>query len=234
MSEDTTTRFVTGRIIYGLHHGDLNYFDRPETSLWNDETEARYMEQVRERAQHKAREILEQALAEAEQIRARALSEGFESGRLEAVGLAQQEADKVADFFQTLHQALEAEKQRIYTQHKQTLFTILQLAFEKTLGIMLDDQRQAVLSALFDEAVTQLQATSTITVHVCPEDMDMAKELTEQAKTNHGLPDMILKSNPDLAPGGVRLESGDGMVDNSVTSRFEQVRSILHGYMETP
>lgn len=233
MSEDTA-KFVTGRIIYGLHHGDMSRFDRPETQLWNDETEARYMEQVRERAQHKAREILEQALVEAEQIRARAASEGFESGRLEAAGLVQQEADKLTAFLGTLEQALHAEKQRIYAQHKQTLFSLLQLAFEKTLGIMLDEQRQAVLTTLFDEAVTQLQAASTITVYVCPDDMDIAKELTDQARTSQGLPDMILKASPDLAPGGVRLESGDGVVDNAVASRFEQVRSILDGYVENP
>jgi flagellar assembly protein FliH len=32
--------------------------------------------------------------------------------------------------------------------------------------------------------------------------------------------------------GGVRIESGDGLVDNSVASRFEQVRAILDGYRE--
>lgn len=233
MSEDTA-KVVTGRVIYGLQRGDMSQFDRPETTLWNDETEVRYMEQVRERAQQKAREILEQALAEGEQIRARAASEGFEAGRLEAMGLIQQEADKVASFLGGLNQALAAEKQRIYTEHKQTLFEILKLAFEKSLGILLDEQRHAVLTSLFEESVTQLQATSTITVYVCPEDMELAKELTEHARASMGLPEMVLRPSPELAPGGVRLESGAGVVDNAVASRFEQVRCILDGYVEAP
>ena len=30
----------------------------------------------------------------------------------------------------------------------------------------------------------------------------------------------------------LRIESGDGLVDNSIAARFEQVKAILDGYLE--
>ena len=39
-------------------------------------------------------------------------------------------------------------------------------------------------------------------------------------------------ASPALEPGGVRIESGDGLVDNSIAARFEQVKDILDGYVE--
>jgi flagellar assembly protein FliH len=222
-----------GRVIRGLHPGDYSALNTPASTPWSGETKERYMEQVRERAQQMAREILAQALVEAEQIRQQARIEGFASGQDEAKALAQAEAGKVAAFLAALRDELMAEKMRIHDAHKQSLFQILRLAFEKTLGVLLDTDRERVLQALFDEAVGLLQARTSVTVHVCPADMDLAKNLLEQARqTRPDLPELCLRQAADLPMGGVRVESGDGLVDNAITARFEQVRLILDGYLE--
>lgn len=222
-----------GRVIYGLQLGDFGYLNRPPTPNWNDETEARYMEQVRERAQQMAKEILAQALADAEQIRQRALSEGLEAGRGEARNQAKAETQKVAKFLDSLQTALVTEKERVYTEHKQCLFQILRLAFEKTLGVMLDTEREKVLQTLFEEALTQLQTRTCVTVHVSPADLELAKGLVDQTRERRSdLPELRICACADLGLGGVRIESGDGLVDNSITARFDQVRTILDAYME--
>jgi flagellar assembly protein FliH len=222
-----------GRVIYGLHSRDGVGLNRPASLIWNNETEDHYMEQVRQRAQQMAKEILAQALAEAEAIRATARAEGFAAGRKEAQSLAQEEASKVTALMGTLQSAMVAEKERIYSQHKQSLFQILRLAFEKTLGVMLDEQREQVLVTLFEEAVAQLQARTCITVHVCQADYDLAMTLAGQTRERRGdLPELRISACEDLKPGGVRVESGDGLVDNSIAARFEQVRAILEGYVE--
>jgi len=223
----------SGRLIYGLQLGDFGYMNRPATSKWNDETESRYMEQVRERAQQMARDILAQALAEAERIKVQARSEGLAAGREEAMSKAKAETKRAADFLKTLQQALQDEKARVYEEHKQTLFQILRLAFEKTLGVMLREEREQALHALFDEAVTQLQAATSITVHVSPADLELARALVAQTRESRpDLPELRVNPNPELDRGGVRIESGDGLVDNSISSRFEQVMAILDGYQE--
>lgn len=222
-----------GRVIYGLQCIDRAGLNRPPVQTWNVETEERYMEQVRERAQQMARDILAQALAQAEQIRASAQTEGFAAGQHDAVSIAQAESEKVRAFLSTLQTALQDEKKRIYAEHKQTLFSVLRLAFEKTLGVMLDAQREQVLNTLFDEAVAQLQASTCITVHVCKADLDLAKSLAEQSKEKRpDLPELRICASPALEPGGVRIESGDGLVDNTIAARFEQVKAILDGYVE--
>ena len=222
-----------GRIIYGLHCPDHAGLNRPLAQTWNSETEERYMEQVRERAQQMAKDILTQALAEAQQIRLSAQAEGFAAGQRDAASIAEQEGAKVRSFLDTLHAALLDEKKRIYSEHKQTLFTILRLAFEKTLGVMLDKEREQVLNTLFEEAVAQLQAKTCITVHVCKADLELASTLAEQFKQKRAdLPEIRVCASPALEPGGVRIESGDGLVDNSIAARFEQVKDILDGYVE--
>ncbi len=230
MSEQTPP---LGRVIRGLHPGDYSALNTPASTPWNGETKDRYMEQVRERAHQMARDILAQALAEAEQIRQQARVEGFASGQNEAKSLAQAEADRVVAFLGTLRDELMAEKQRISDAHKQSLFQILRLAFEKTLGVLLDTDRERSLQVLFDEAVGLLQARTCVTVHVSPADMDLAKTLVEQARqVRPDLPELRLCQAVDLTMGGVRVESGDGLVDNAITARFEQVRIILDGYQE--
>ena len=229
----SSTPTCPGRVIYGLHSRDGIGVNHPPSMIWNNETEDRYMEQVRQRAQQMAKEILAQALAEAEAIRAGARDEGFAAGKLEAGTLVQAEKAKVGAFLDTLETALLAEKERVYAEHKQCLFQILRLAFEKTLGVMLDEQREQVLITLFEEAVSQLQANTCITVHVCQADFDLATALARQSREKRtDLPEVRIRISAGLEPGGVRVESGDGLVDNSITARFEQVRAILDGFTD--
>lgn len=230
MSERTPPN---GRVIYGLQLGDFAHLNRPAAATWNMETEARYMEQVRERAQQKAKEILNQALQEAEQIRHQAHAEGFAAGQTEAATLIRRETDAAAHFVASIHGALAAEKERIYIEHKQTLFHIMRLAFEKTLGIVLAENRENILQSLFEDAVGQLQARTCVTLFVSPENLEFAREMALQAKAARPeLPELRVISCDNLASGGVRVESGDGLVDNSIAARFEQVRAILDGYLE--
>lgn len=191
------------------------------------------MEQVRDRAQQMAREILAQALAEAEQIRLQAKEEGLAAARNEVKALAKAEAAKVSAFLGSLQDALAAEKERVTAEQRQALFQVLLLAFEKTLGVMLGEERERALNALFDEAVAQLQTTGCITVHVCPSDLELARNLVERTREERpDLPELRVCQCADLELGGVRIESGDGLVDNSIAARFEQVRSILDGFRD--
>ncbi|MBU4525328.1 MAG: hypothetical protein KUA37_12315 [Desulfomicrobium sp.] len=229
----SSTPTCPARVIYGLHSREGAGLNRPPSMIWNNETEDHYMEQVRQRAQQMAKEILAQALAEAEGIRAGARAEGFAAGQHEADALVQAEKAKVGAFLGTLQTAIVAEKDRVYVEHKQCLFRILRLAFEKTLGVMLDEQREQVLTTLFEEAVSQLQANTCITVHVCQADLALATTLAGQSRERRSdLPEVRIRVSDNLEPGGVRIESGDGLVDNSVAARFEQVRAILDGYVE--
>jgi flagellar assembly protein FliH len=232
LSDQTAPPFSSTRVITG--GGTVDLPGRVDTR-WDDRTEALYMEQVRSRATGKAKELLAQALEEAESIRRQAHEEGFLAGQAEAVAQVQAEAEKVSDFLTSLQQALVAEKERIFHTHKNTLFQILRVALEKTLNVTLEERREEILQSLLEEAVANLQTQTSVTLHVSPQDLPLARELVDQYRAaGPGRPELTIHVDEDLGPGGLRLESGDGMVDNSVASRFEQVRQILDEYQEAP
>lgn len=239
---------AAGRIIFGLRPDDVQAFIRtPETEA--DDVEGRYMRQVRERARQKAKDVLIQALNEAEHIRQQAHDEAFAAGlekghaeglekgraqgREESEGQIQQETEKLAALVSSLQTALDTEKECAYDDHKVTLFRILRLAVEKTLGRVLEETRLEVLNALFEDALQRLQTKTVVTVHVCPSDVDDVREMIERVKNEHSdIPEVRLQGRPDLAPGSIRVESGDGLVDNSIMARLEQVTTILDKYLE--
>jgi flagellar assembly protein FliH len=109
------------------------------------------------------------------------------------------------------------------------------VALEKTLNVTLEERREEILQSLLEEAVANLQTQTSVTLHVSPQDLPLARELVDQYRAaGPGRPELTIHVDEDLGPGGLRLESGDGMVDNSVASRFEQVRQILDEYQEAP
>lgn len=231
---DPTPSPAPGRVILGRHPGDFSHYGRPATPFWNEETEARYMDQVRERAQLMAKEILTEAMAEAEQIRQAARQEGLKDAQATIEERLAREKAKITDFLAALENALATEKQRLFDTHKETLFEILRLAFEKTLGVALEAQREQSLTTLLEDAIGHLHATTAITVHVSPQDAELATERIAALKaSNPMLPKMSIKVSQDLALGGVRLECGDGMVENTIAARLEQVRGALAAASES-
>lgn len=227
MSEHCVTE-SSGRVIIGLRACAPGDLERPAAALWNEETEARYMEQVKQRAQDKAKEILNEALREAEQIRIQAHKDGFAQGLVEGQAVIEHEKSNIVAVLQNLETALNQERANVAARQQSALFELMRLAFEKTLGLVLDSRREEILEALLTEAVEHLSATASITVHVCPQDADHARKLIQEAREHtSGLPAFTVQTDPGLAPGGVRLESGDGVVDNAISSRLEQVRAAL-------
>lgn len=223
---------VTGRIIIGLQSTDAAAFERSHSPSWNEETEKRYMDQVRERAQQKAKEILSKAMDDAATLRKQAQAEGYKNGHEEARHAVSEEARRIGEFFTTLHKALAAEKQRVAREHQDQLFQLLCLALEKTLGTLLASDRATVLRNLFDEALAQLQTVEEVTLSVSPADEELARELIASTNSQNTLPPIRIKACRDIDPGGVRLECGSGMIDNTIASRFEQVQAVLHSFQD--
>ena len=223
----SSTTSSSGRIILGLQ-GNYDQWERPYDHNWDEDTTAAYMDQVRERAQVMAKEILAQALAEAEQIRQAAEHEGLQNAQAVISTQLDQEKAKISAFLAALESSLKAEKEQVFATHKHVLFDILRLAFEKTLGIVLKTEQEQVLSNLLTEAIEQLHASSTITVYVASADAQLAQEQLAMLKTTLAQPpDLVVKIDPEQTLGGVRLECGDGVVDNTLSSRLEQVRQAL-------
>jgi flagellar assembly protein FliH len=187
-----------------------------------------YLERVRAKAREKVCAMLEEANAEAEGIKAQAVEEGLAEGR--AAADAQYHAfleEQVARLTGILS-GIEQQSSAMWLEHREDIAALVRITVEKVLKITLDERRSEILAQLLDQALEKLDSQRNITVRVNGEDAEVMEELLTAAK-NSGNELGRWKILPDaqVSPGSVVVESEQGMVDNSIESRFEAVESIF-------
>ncbi|GAB6036709.1 hypothetical protein JCM15519_12680 [Fundidesulfovibrio butyratiphilus] len=194
----------------------------------DEQAELAFWNRVRAKAQAKAREILSQAMAEAEVLREQARQEGFVQGLDQAKSQCDAQILSLGQQLSHLLAGLEGERHALWTMHRQEFAALLRLAVEKTLHTELSERRQDILGNLLDQAVELLDTRNGFTVVVAPEDEAGVHELLARAKEAHpGLGPWRVRSDPALVGGGVRLESEAGLVDNAVGPRYAQIAELL-------
>lgn len=233
-SQASEERRVTGRVIMGLSGagpGEMRLEDldgRGRPSVWTASTEEEYFRRVRDRAAVMALEIVESARAEAEAMRAAAHAEGLARGREAGAQEAEQLLSAQAATLAQVLDALRAGCASLWNQHRQEIVTLVRLTVEKLLNIELAQRRAEVLEALLTQAVEAIDSTRGLTVTVSPQDKELMDELAARAKAqNPRLAQFIVRAEPGVTPGGLVLESEQGMVDNSLEGRWKAIEPIL-------
>ena len=194
----------------------------------DEQTELAFWARVRTKAQAKAKDILGQAMADAEMIREQARQEGLAQGLADSRQACQAELAGMGASLAGLLEGLEAERQVLWAKHRQEFASLLKLAVEKTLHTELSLRHQEVLGNLMDQAIELLDTRAGFTIVVNPADEASTGPLLEEAKKVHpSLGAWRIKTDPNMTPGGVRLESEAGMVDNTLDTRFEQISDLL-------
>lgn len=194
----------------------------------DEQTELAFWARVRTKAQAKAKDILGQAMAEAEVIRDQARQEGLAQGLADSRQACAEELAGMGAKLAGLLQSLEAERQVLWAKHRQEFASLLKLAVEKTLHTELSLRHQEVLGNLMDQAIELMDTRAGFTILVSPDDEASTGQLLEEAKKVHpSLGAWRIKTDPNMTPGGVRLESEAGMVDNTLDTRFEQISDLL-------
>ncbi|KAF0235193.1 MAG: flagellar assembly protein [Desulfovibrionaceae bacterium] len=221
-------RVVMGIGMAGPQEMTVNQIEGTKVQVLDQQTELDFWARVRAKAQAKAREILNQAMAEGELIKEQARQEGLAQGMADAHQSCQTEIAGLGSSLAGMLSGLEAERRVLWTRHRQEFAALLKLSVEKTLHTELSERRQEILGNLMDQAIELLDTRSGFTVLVHPGDEQSASLLLEEAKRAHpALGAWRIKSDPSMAPGGVRLESEAGVVDNTLDTRFEQISDLL-------
>lgn len=218
--------FVTIQEIEGKRH-------RP---LWDERTEAEYMERCKVKAQDMAREIIAQALqraeAEAEGIRGQARAE---VERAVAQALAETQARLDAEFaaqaqaMSALLSGIQALGQEVWEARRRDFATLAKSFTRKVLGVEMDQRRAEILEQLMNEACSRLDAHREFTLRVAPQDFELARELMQEIQAQR--PDLgqwKLASDADLTLGGVVLETHEMLADNALGNRV----ALLDPYLE--
>ena len=235
-SMDTSTGgFLPGnaRVVMGLGSSGpsemtVHEIEGTKTQTLDEKTEIEFWARVRAKAQAKAKEILNQAMLDAEAIREQARQEGLQQGLADSRQACQAELGAMGQSLASMLQGLEADRANLWARHRQEFAALLKLAVEKTLHTELSERRQEVLGNLMDQSIELLDTRQGFTALVHPDDEQAIALLLEEAKKAHpSLGAWRVKADPAMTPGGIRLESEAGMVDNTLDARFEQISDLL-------
>lgn len=228
---DAQRKFSGGRVIIGLQTRDLDEMNMEAGNairIATPETEERFLERVREKARQKAAQIITQAMQEARQIREKAREEGLSQGLAQADEEISAIKDELSSNVGKIFSNLKKEKLKIWDEHRQDMVLVLKASVDKVLGIELSENRTRVMESLMHQALELVESTKELTLAVCPEDEEVIKSLLEQAREKRPeIGSYRIKASGKIKKGGLILENGNGVVDNSIDSRFEQIRKVI-------
>jgi flagellar assembly protein FliH len=234
MSLSKTAPKSGGRVIVGLESKllseiETNQFDQP---LLKPEIEVQFLERVRLRAEQKAREIIAQAMEEAETIRNQSRQEGLAEGLAEGRAEADREIENLKQEFgaqfSRLMASIQEEKSKIWQEYQEELVLLTKVAVEKVLGVTLAENKEQILANLFHQALEQIEKKKELLIKVNPDDAELMQEMLEKARAECPQLDRC-QIQPDAAieQGGVILETKNSIVNNTIDARYTEVKKIL-------
>lgn len=233
LSKSEATR-NSGRVIVGIGArgpsemslGEMQ--GQRDLTKWTDKTEEEYMTRVRDRAQDAAKQIISAAMAKAAELREQGMAEGLAAATEEAQAhldaLAEQHAQTLAEALAALDEGARV----LWNQHREDIVVLVRLAVKKIVHLEMDARREEMLGSVLDQALDAIDSQRVLTLKVNPADEELVGALMERAKAMHpGLDRWSVRPDPNLQPGGMMLESGQGMVDNTTESRWQAVEAVL-------
>lgn len=233
LSDGDTATVLTGRVILGSGQGGeaettISELESRRSPMHFEEVEQQFWERVRDKAKAKASEIITQAMAEGERIKAKAQEDGYAAGVAAAENQIQTELAQMSATLTKVLESVAVERKTLWADYRQDFVTLLKLAAERTISVSIDARRQEILASLLNESLDLIDAKDCLTLTVHPDDEPFLRELMARAGTERpGLEHFQVRTNPALLPGSVSLECADGLVDNSIADRFASVETIF-------
>ncbi len=197
-------------------------------SIWDQETEEEFLQRVRDRANKSAKEIIEQAQVEAEQIKQNAYNEGISAAREEIDKQTAQMKQNFQNRFNSLLSEFQKEMEKHWNAHKSDIVQLIKLAVEKIVNKEMQEDRMEILSGLLDESLQMLDNRRGVVLYLNKEDREYFQEAIEQAKNRFAnLQEWKIEVSSRISPGGVLLENSESKVENSLEQRWEVVSGVL-------
>lgn len=180
-------------------------------------------DQIIEEANQRAQEIIQEAEAKKDQIRAEAREEGRQQGYQEGNEQAQRELQEEESKLQEYRQELESEYQQKEEELEPMLLNVITQVFEKVFHIQFDDKKD-ILSYLVKSAIMNIEGSKEFNVRVSEESyafVEMHKEdILSKVGQNIALnitADSLLHDNECM------IETDSGVFDCSLGVQLENL-----------
>lgn len=181
-----------------------------------------------EKRQREARDLLDQARAQAEKIQQEAYHKGFEQGEQAGMKLASQKVESVLRELQNLINGLQHERERLIREHESQL---IRIAFAIAIRIVhreIEQENDVVLGVVRD-ALKKVVKADRVRVHVSPYDLDLLRQQMSESGIGDDFlsPQIELEGDFEITRGGCRIETGSGEIDATIQTQIELLKSIL-------
>jgi flagellar assembly protein FliH len=204
----------------GLEHG--------RSLAWTEKDEAGYLERVRQKAGQMAEGLLSEANVEAERIRENARRDGYAAGIEEARQELEEFRTGLSESVHAVLGAIEGQCSHIFAQWRDDLTALARLAVERVTGLEMTERRREMLEALLVEATELLEKRRELVIRVNPEDEPVIADIVEMTKERFvDVRSWRVKADPDLAAGGLTVESESSLAEGRVESRRAAVDEVL-------
>ena len=202
---------------------------------WTPEDEVAYLERVRVRATEMAASLLEQARAEAEELRESARQEGYNAGMTEAEKEIEDFRSTIGESAAAVLSAIEGQSSAIFAEWREELVAVLRVAVEKGIGMPLVDDKAALLEQLYLQSVAALENRRNLVIRVNAGDEPVIADIVTMTKARY--PDLAswsVKADPSVASGDLVVESEDSLADNRAEKRAALVLEIMNSLTLPP
>lgn len=176
-----------------------------------------------------AAQLIEEAKAEALRIKERAYQEGYEAGFREGLAQGKAAAQEILARAQAVLLEAEAERKSTINRLEKELLELAQEIARRIVAAELKVNREVVL-AILKEALTLVRDRPYVLVLVHPDDLAICQEARAQFEAL--LPEnAVLRILPDLRVerGGCLIDTGEGVVDATLGSRWAMLLEELKG-----
>jgi len=188
------------------------------------------------KAQSEAEEILIKAQTEGESIKAQALEEGkksgyeagYQAGYEEGLRKYQILMDELNRQKRAVIEELKQTQQKIYQDNEQAMVALAYKIAEKIIRKQVELDR-TVITGIVKNVLKEARAGESYLIFVNPADMESVSQAKNEllALLPPGATLQLL-ADPDISPGGCRLETNLGFTDGTIENQLAEVKKALN------
>lgn len=206
----------------------LGSVEKARSTQWTPSDEESYLGRVRNKAQAMASDLLSEAQIQADHLKETAHQQGYEQGLAQAEEELENFRSGMADSVSAVLSSIEGQCSHIFSQWKTDILDVARIAVEKTINIELAADRKGILESLITDAITTLEQSKVLTIHVNPEDAPVLSDIIGVTQTKYPeINSWRVKEDPSITPGGMIIESDSSLATSLVESRRIAVDRIL-------
>ncbi len=180
--------------------------------------------QILNRTIDDAKQILENARAEADGVTQAAHKRGFSAGYEEGRAKARKEASNMIAAFEELTKELVHVREKYYGQAEEEMIDLVISVAGAVLGIEFQGKRELIRKIIL-RAVGMLQAREEMNIRINPKDFEEAeKSRIDLAKEVEDIDKVTFKSDPMISEGGCVVETNIGSIDARIETQLNAIR----------